>query len=260
MKKLVEMLNLSNREVVITGAAAGIGKATALRFAETGANLHLIDIDLNGLEKTKKEAEELAAKVNIYRIDLSNKQEIDEFWNRLNSTPDILVNVAGIYPFKELTKLEEAFLLKIYKVNLFSVFWMCKNFIKKLLEAKKPGTIINTSSIEAILPVEANLAHYTSSKAAILALTRAIARDYGKYGIRANAVLPGGIKTPGVMKTASKLGPKALKIAKEYTKRVPIGRFGEPDDVATVILFLATDLSRYITGAGIPIDGGLTSM
>lgn len=260
MEKLGNMINLANKEIVITGAAAGIGNATALRFAEAGADLHLIDIDQKGLEKTKKEAEEYGVHIEIYRVDLSNKSEIDNFWSELDATPDILVNIAGIFPFKELIKLEEDFLLKVYRVNLFSVFWMCKNFIKKLLEAKKQGVIVNTSSIEAILPVEENLAHYTSSKAAILALTRAIARDYGKYGIRANAVLPGGIKTPGVMKTAAKLGPKALKLGKEYTKRVPLGRFGEPDEVATVILFLATDLAKYVTGAGIPVDGGLSSM
>ncbi len=260
MKNLHELIELKGKTSIITGAAAGIGKATALRFAEAGSNLELIDIDKDGLNKTKKEAEKFGVTVNTHIVDLSDKQQIDKFWENLESTPDILINIAGIYPFKEMTEITEEFLDKIFKINYYSVFWMSQHFIKKLLKEKKEGIIVNTSSIEALLPFESNLAHYTSTKAAIIALTRAIARDYGKHGIRANVVAPGGIKTPGTMKIAAKMGPKALKKAKEYTSRVALGRFGEPDEVATVILFLASDMSKYITGAIIPIDGGLTSM
>ncbi|MHA1616700.1 MAG: SDR family NAD(P)-dependent oxidoreductase [Candidatus Njordarchaeales archaeon] len=258
MKPLCDLLRLDGKHAVITGAAAGIGKFTALRFAEAGASLHLIDIDEKGLEKTAEEARKYGVDVNTYNVDLSNAEMINNFWNQLNVTPDILVNVAGIYPFKEFTEVSEDLLMKVLNVNLLAVFRMCQHFVKKVLASKKEGVIVNVSSIEALVHVEPNLVHYTMTKGGIISLTRAIVRDYGARGIRANVVLPGGIKTPGVMKTASKLGPKAIKIGKEFINRVPARRLGEPDEVARIILILASPVASYINGAVLAIDGGLS--
>jgi len=131
--------------------------------------------------------------------------------------------------------------------------------IKRRLKLKKGGVIVNIASIEALLPFKEGLAHYTTSKAGVIALTRALAKEFWKEGFRVNVVLPSGIKTPAVMKTAKELGLKAIKVSREYLKRVPLGRFGEADEVARIVLVLASDLSSYVQGALLVTDGKLFS-
>lgn len=260
LKKIEDLVSLRGKIAIVTGAASGIGKAVALRFAEARCNLHLIDIDDKGLTETKKDAEKFGVNVANHIVDLSNKKEIDEFWERIDgSSIDILANIAGIYPFIKFTEIDEDKLAKVFSINLFSVYWMCQNYIKARLKSKKGGVIINTTSIEAFLPFEENLSHYTGSKAGVVALTRALAKEYGKQGFRVNAVAPGGIKTPGVMKKAKELGFKSVQAYREFKKRLPLGRFGEADEVARVFLFLASDLSSYVNGAVIVVDGGFLS-
>jgi len=197
-------------------------------------------------------------KVNIHKVDLSTKEEIDMLWEKLNENPpDILINNAGIFPFKDFLELDEQFLNKVLEVNLKSQFWMCQHMIKRRL--KRGGVIVNVASIEAIIPFEDHLAHYTTTKAGVIALTRALAKEYGKYGFKINAILPGGIMTPGVKKTAIKLGIKAIKEGYNFKKRVPMGRLGDPDEVARTSIVLACDLSSYMQGALVVVDGGLSS-
>ena len=146
-------------------------------------------------------------------------------------------------------------------VNLNSVFWMCQNFIKKRLG--KGGIIINLSSIEAILPFKEDLAHYCVSKSGVIALTRSLARDYGKDGFRINVILPGAIKTQGtdnlVRKAISGFKFNLLKTGYDFQTRLALGRWGDPDEVAKVALFLSSNLASYVQGALIPVDGGFLS-
>ncbi|MGQ4834196.1 MAG: SDR family NAD(P)-dependent oxidoreductase [Candidatus Asgardarchaeia archaeon] len=262
-KPLSEMLNFKGHRTLITGAAAGIGKATAIRFAEAGSALELVDINYEGLEKLKKELEEFNVEVNIHKVDLSKKEEIDNLWNSFEDEklPDILVNNAGIYPFKDFLEVDESFLRKVIDVNWTSVFWMCQHMIKRRL-GKGGGVIINIGTIEAILPFEEDLPHYTLSKAAVLALTRNLAKKYGKKGFRINAIIPGGIMTKGfkdVAKNILKLKLDLVKTGVEFKWRLPMGRFGDPDEVAKMILVISSDLASYVHGALIPVDGGFLS-
>jgi 3-oxoacyl-[acyl-carrier protein] reductase len=124
------------------------------------------------------------------------------------------------------------------------------------------GVIINVSSVEAILPFKGDLEHYTFSKAGIIALTRALAKEYGKHNFRLNVILPGGIITPGIQHIANKiygLRFDLLREGLEFRRRIPLGRFGEPDEVAKMTLVLASDISSYVTWAIIAIDGGFLS-
>lgn len=246
---------------MVTGAAAGIGRAIAYRFAEAGADLELVDIDEEGLREVREELSRFNVDVNLHRVDLSKKSEIDSLWERLSGRePDILVNNAGVYPFKNFLDLDEKFLDKVMEINLFSVFWMCQHMIRKRL--KKGGVIVNVASIEAILPFEKDLSHYTVSKAGVISLTRALAKEYSKHGFRVNVVIPGGIMTRGVKtvtKEVLKLKVGLIKSAFEFMNRLPLGRFGQPDEVARMVLVLASDLSSYVTGALIAVDGGFLS-
>jgi len=260
LKSIHELISLDGKLALVTGAASGIGKAIAMRFGEAGADLELVDINMDSLQKVKKELSKFDVEVNLHEVDLSIKEEIDKFWETLNQrTPDILVNNAGIFPMRAFLEIDEAFLDKVMNVNLYSMFWMCQHMIKRRLKLKQGGVIVNIASIEALLPFKEGLAHYTTSKAGVIALTRALAKEFGKAGFRVNAILPGGIKTPAVMKTAKELGLKAIKVGREYLKRVPLGRFGEADEVARMALVLASDLSSYVQGALLVIDGGLFS-
>lgn len=208
LKSLQEMISLKGKSALITGAASGIGEAIALRFGEAGADLELVDINMKGLQKVKKELSKFNVEVNLHEVDLSVKEKIDQLWEKLDSrTPDILVNNAGIFPMKDFLEIDEAFLNKVMNVNLYSMFWMCQHMIKRRLKLKKGGVIVNIASIEALLPFKEGLAHYTTSKAGVIALTRALAKEFGKDGFRVNAVLPGGIKTPAVMKNGKRIRP-----------------------------------------------------
>lgn len=260
-RKLEELVSLSGKVALITGAASGIGKAIAERYAEAGSALLLVDI---GKEKLNRFAETLKDRnvdVTPFVVDLSKKKEIDQLWEEIgNNPPDILVNNAGIYPFKKLDEVDEEFMDKVFNINLKSVFWMCQ----KMIGARddKGGVIINISSIEAILPFKSGLYAYGPSKWGVLALTRSLAKDLGNKGFRINAILPGGISTPGTRSAAKgllKLQFGLIKDGIEFLSRLPMRRLGKPDEVARIATVLASDLSSYVTGAAIPVDGGFLS-
>jgi len=261
MKKAEELVSLKGKTSLITGAASGIGKAISMRFAEAGADLVLVDIQNNKLQILKEELKEFKVKVKTYKVDISKKKEIDKLWTRLEGRePDILVNNAGIYPFKKFTEVDEDFYNNVMNINLNSMVWMCHQMISRRI--KSGGTIINTGSIEALLPFKKDLAPYSVSKAGVLALTRSLANEYGSKGFKINGIIPGGIVTPGTKSAAKgllKFKFGLFKTAKDFTNRLSLGRLGEPDEVARVALFLASDLSSYMSGALVAVDGGFLS-
>jgi len=260
-KPLPELVSLKGNRALITGSAVGIGKAMAYRFAEAGAALELVDINNKGLGVVKKELAQFNHEVNIHKVDISAREEIDSLWTDLSGKePDILVNNAGIYPFKNFLEVDEAFLKKVMDINLQSAFLMCQHMIKRRL--KKGGVIINVSSIEAIMPFAEGLVAYDISKTGVIGLTRGLAKEYGRHGFRINVILPGGIVTPGtkaIAKEISQFKFSLLKTGLDFKARLPMNRGGQPDEVARVALFLASDLASYVHGALVPVDGGFLS-
>jgi NAD(P)-dependent dehydrogenase (short-subunit alcohol dehydrogenase family) len=260
-KPLSELVSLKGKRALITGSAVGIGRAIACRFAEAGAHLELVDLNRDGLRRVRRECSSSGVEVNLHQADLSAKAEIDALWKELaGKEPDILVNNAGIYPFQNFLRLDDASYSKVMDINLKSALLMCQHMIKKRL--RKGGVIINIGSIEAILPFAEDLVHYNISKAGVIALTRALAKEYGKHGFRVNAIIPGGIVTPGTKAVAKQLSQFKLNLIKtgiEFKARLPLNRGGQPDEVARIALVLASDLSSYVHGALIPVDGGFLS-
>ncbi len=262
MRPYIELLNLKGRAALITGAAAGIGEATAARLAELGARLYLVDINEEGLRKVTERIREGGGEAEHYVVDLSRKEEIDALWERLRGRePDILINNAGVYVFRDFLELDEETLRRTLAVNLEAVAWMCQHMIRSRIG--RGGVIINVASIEAILPLAKGLAHYDASKLGVIALTRALAKEFGRKGFRINAVIPGGIESPGVERlrreALTKLKADLIRAGIEFKMRLPLGRFGRPEEVANVIAFLATDAASYVHGAVIPVDGGFLS-
>jgi 3-oxoacyl-[acyl-carrier protein] reductase len=255
---LHEVISLDSKTAIVTGAANGVGEAISRRLGEAGASLVLLDIDEDGLERLSSELTDKGVEVKTHTIDLGYKPQIDKFWE--DAYADILVNNAGIYPMKDFMDIDEAFIDKIMRVNLDQVLWMSQHFIKKNLG--RGGVILNVSSIEAILPFKEGMSHYTISKMGVIALTRGLAKDYSKKGFRVNVLIPGGIVTPGtknVAKEIAKLKLGLLKTGYDFSTRLPMGRAGDPDEVALAALFMVSDMSSYMTGALIPVDGGFLS-
>ncbi len=156
--------------------------------------------------------------------------------------------------------MDEAFLKKVMDINLNSVFWMCQHMIRSRL--KKGGVIINMGSIEAVMPLKEELAHYDISKAGVMVLSRALASEYGKHGFRINVLVSGGIWTSGTKNMAKEVVKLKLNVVKsgiEYCMRTPLGRLGKPDEIARMALVLASDLSSYVNGTLIVVDGGFLS-
>ncbi len=244
------MGRLSGKTALITGAARGIGRAIALRFAAEGANLLLCDLNLEDLRAVAAEAEATGATALCRRTDVSRRAEAQRLvedgileFGMIHS----VVNNAGIFfnaPFDQTT--DEQF-DRIVAVNIKSVFHVSQMVIRHWLQREIKGTIVNLASIGAAVAFVDSSA-YCMSKGAVAALTRCIALEYGPRGIRANSMAPGIIDTPML--------PSQEDNERWANTTIPLRRLGEPRDVADVALFLASEESRYITGEMIFVDGG----
>jgi NAD(P)-dependent dehydrogenase (short-subunit alcohol dehydrogenase family) len=257
-ENVAHLLSLSGKRALITGAAAGIGRAIAAQFAQAGADLELADIAEAALQETVESLAKYPVDATSHVIDVSNADQRKALWDGFaDAVPDILVNNAGIYPFKDFLDVDKALYEKVLAVNLDAVYWMCQEMIGRRLKAG--GVIINLGSIEAVVPFKKDLAHYSVSKAGVIALTRALAREHGKDGFRINALIPGGIITEGTKDAAKglfRLNFGLIRTGIRFRQRLPIGRMGRPEEVASMALVLASDASSYVHGAAIPVDGG----
>lgn len=249
---IIKMGLLTGKTALITGAARGIGKAIALKFAEEGANIAFTDlkIDENG-EETRKEIEAKGVKCMAYASNAANFEETTEVVNKIKEdfgSIDILVNNAGITKDGLMLRMTEQQWDAVIAVNLKSAF----NFIHActpIMMRQKAGSIINMASVVGVHG-NAGQANYSASKAGMIALAKSIAQELGSRGIRANAIAPGFIMT--AMTDALSEEVKA-----EWCKKIPLRRGGTPEDVANIATFLASDMSSYVSGQVIQVDGGM---
>ncbi len=244
-------MKLKNKVAIVTGASQGIGKGIALALAKEGANVVVSDI--KGSYDVVREIETLGVKALGVMADVSKKEEVEEMVEKTLDRfgrIDILVNNAGIFPFVSLTEMKEADWNKVLDINLKGVFNCTKAVLYEMIK-QKSGNIISISSMAAIVGFR-NLTHYCASKAGIVGFTKSAALELAQYGIRVNAIAPGGIETPGGTKA---LGKEALE---QFVQNVPLKRFGMPKEIANTVIFLASEDSSYITGQCIVVDGGYT--
>ncbi len=246
------MLNLSDRVAIVTGAGQGIGREVFLQLAQAGAKVVLIDVSDKVFDVLREirgfGGDGLAIKCDVSRwedVQAAVNQVLDKF-GRI----DILVNNAGIYPFKPFTEMGEQDWDKVLDVNLKGVFNFTRAVLPRMIEQRR-GKIINISSIAGSVVGFPNLVHYSASKAGIIGFTRALALETAQYGITVNAISPGPIETPGI-------GVLSKEAYEQVRRAIPLGRFGKPEEVAYLVLFLASDKSDFITGQNIVIDGGYT--
>jgi NAD(P)-dependent dehydrogenase (short-subunit alcohol dehydrogenase family) len=242
---------LERKVAIVTGAGQGMGEAFAKVLAGNGASVAVADINEGAALRVASEITQAGGRAKHFKSDVSRYAETLELVAKVSDafgTPDILVNNAGLLrptPFLEITPQEW---VSIMRVNVDGVFFCCKAAVPSMV-AKRYGKIINMSSTAGKASSTFGGVHYTASKAAVLGITRQLARELAPFGINVNAVCPGSIDTPMVRGNASS------ETIEQGVRKIPFGRLGRPEEVANLILFLASDASSYITGASIDING-----
>ena len=242
------MMNLENKKIIITGATGGIGNSIVKKLSESGAKILATGTRLEKLEELKSKFKN----TDILKFDISKGEEIEEFienaTKQINGGLDCLINNAGITQDNLANRMNIDEWKKVIDINLTSTFLLSKFAIKKMLK-NKYGKIINITSV---VGHTGNLgqANYTASKAGIVAMSKSLAIEYAKKNININCISPGFIKTEMTDKIEEKFKEAIIS-------KIPSSRLGEPEDVANVVLFLASDQSNYINGETIHVNGGM---
>ncbi|MFE9568781.1 SDR family NAD(P)-dependent oxidoreductase [Streptomyces sp. NPDC006692] len=243
--------------VVVTGAASGIGKQTAIEFARQGAKVVVGDIDEEGGTAVVAGLTSKGHDAAFVRTDLTSEAECENLMAAAAGNfgrVDVLVNNAGIEISTPLHEMPVAEWDKLLDTNLKSMFLCSKYALHQMIEAKS-GVIVNVCSVSGLVAWP-GIAAYNTTKGGVMMLTKSLAADYAKYNIRANCVCPSIIDTP---MTDTSVGNDAA-VKEQKAKLNPIGRLGTPEDVANAILFLASDKSSFVTGAALTVDGGYTAI
>ena len=256
-------MRLKDKVAIVTGGSRGIGRATCARFAREGARIVVNYADEADKGEFKGAADRLVKEISsfggeavAYEANVSDKAKVEEmvdFTAKKYGRLDIMVANAGICPFKEFLDIDENLLDSVIGVNMKGAFFCAQAAMRKMTELKIKGRIIFASSVSAIFGGELQ-AHYCATKGAINQLMKSIAIAAGKYGITSNAVLPGTVVTD--------INRKQLEENKEllqyFIKRTPVGRLAKPEDIASAIVFFASDDASCVSGATLVVDGGMS--
>lgn len=262
MKPWQDFFKFEGKTVIVTGGSAGIGYAIAKRFAEAGAKVVLADVSKDGNKKAEKLKKEYNVDVIFVKTDISSEKDVKNLMKvteKKFKKIDVLVNNAGIYPQCPVLKMDLKLWEKTQMVNLRGTFLCSKEAALSMVKSGTVGNIINIASVDALHPSMVGLAAYDASKHGVWGFTKNFALEMSQNKIRVNAIAPGGVRTEGV----EKMTGGAVKAAEnpdapaEAPLDVPMKRMGEPDEIATATLFLASDAASYMTGSMMVVDGGL---
>jgi NAD(P)-dependent dehydrogenase (short-subunit alcohol dehydrogenase family) len=251
-------MRLANKVAVITGAASGMGQAASLLFAQEGASVVVVDLNVEAAEETVKSIRAAGGKAIAVETDVADEASVQamvagavEAFGRI----DVLYNNAGIMPNDDgsVTDITEATWDRVMDVNIKSAF-LCSKYTIPVMLKQRRGSIINVASFVAFMGCTVPQDAYTTSKGGMLALTKSLAVQYGPHGIRCNAICPGPIETPLLRALWTSEEARNLRL-----NRIPLGRFGEAKDIVYMALYLASDESSWTTGAWLVVDGGITS-
>ncbi|MDH4557733.1 SDR family oxidoreductase [Pseudomonas sp. BN417] len=249
-------MRFENKIVVITGGAGGVGQALVRLFAAEGARLMISDINADGCQAMVDHARELGAEADCLAGNLREKEYCEAVIARTVERfggVDILLNNAGIIPRGTIEETTDEMWFTAMDVNLNAVFFLCRAAIPHMKQ-RGGGAIVNTSSVWGTYPGPGHVA-YCTSKGAVAALSRNLGRDCAPLGIRVNAVCPHEINTPMIRSGFERRGLDPDKAIEALNKTVPLGRIAEPEDIADVIAFLASDQARYIAGETVEVTG-----
>src|SRR3989338_3876630 len=260
---LNKLLDLSGKTAIVTGAV-GIGFGIFYRLSEAGANVVIASKDEQEAKDSARKIIGKGFRAKAVKTDVSVEIEVVRMVDESVSTygsVDILVNNAGIYPSIPVMQMTSDDFEKVLAVNLKGVFLCTKYAAGQMIKQGSGGRIINITSIDALHPSSIGLAHYDASKHGVWGFTKNVALELAPHKIWVNAIAPGGIITPGVQEFQKAVpmpeGVDPVQLMEMFLKKIPMHRMGEPDDIGKVALFLASDMSSYMTGAQIIVDGGV---
>ncbi len=262
MPTISELFDLTGKAALVTGGASGIGQAISKRLAEAGASVMIADINTEAANQAAKEINYNECSAQSCHADASQAahaiQAVQDTVKAFGHI-DILVNNAGIYPASPFMETAKALWDKVLNLNLGGPFLFSQAAAQAMIEAGNGGRIINMASVDGIRP-SGYMSPYNSSKGGLIMLTKAMALELAPHNILVNAIAPGGIVTLGTVQTGVEMtqitGKSLEEFAAQMGKRMPLGRMGDPDEVARVALFLASKAADYITGDTIVVDGG----
>ena len=245
------MGRLEGKEVIITAAGQGIGKATAITFHNEGANVTATDIN----EKTLSDLNKEYPKIKVNKLDSTKNDDVRSFINSFNNI-DVLFNAVGFVHHGTILECDEKDWDFSFDTNIKSMYFMCKAALPTMIK-NNGGSIINVASVASSIKGLPNRFVYGASKAAIIGLTKSIASDFVKQKIRCNAIAPGTVFTPS-WEDRVKQSPDPVKAKKDFIARQPMGRLGTAQEIADFAIYLASDESTFTTGNTFSVDGGMT--
>lgn len=263
LAKETQLFRLDKKIAFVTGAGSGIGEHIARLFAQQGAHIILADIRLDAAERVAGEIQAAGGSARARQLDVAEETQVRSAMEQVAATEgrlDILVNNAGISHVGNILETSLEDWERVMRVNARGVFLCAREAVRQML-AQSPtgGVIVNMSSVAATIGVDRRLP-YCASKGAVLALTRSIAVDFVTQGIRCNAICPGTVQTPFVEGyLARHFAGHEDEARQELHARQPIGRMGQPDEIAYAALYLASDEAAFVTGSALVIDGGWTA-
>ena len=255
-EKTAQLLSLEGKVAMVTGAASGIGCGIAMRLAAVGAAVGILDVDVAGGTAIEKAIRENGGKALFQKCDVRSSEDCRQAVARVMADfgkIDILCNNAGVIVRKDVVALQEEEWDRVVNVTLKGIFLLSREVIPSMIKAGG-GVIVNTGSGWS-LKAGPQAAAYCTAKAGVLNLTRSMAIDYGKHNIRVNCVCPGDVDTPMLRSECEQLGEEPAEFMKEAARR-PLARVGTPEDIANAVLFLASGMAVWITGAHLVVDGG----
>jgi NAD(P)-dependent dehydrogenase (short-subunit alcohol dehydrogenase family) len=261
MPDIPDLFDLRQKVALVTGAAMGIGARTAERLAQAGACVAVADVDVEGATRVAEGIRASGAISAAFPCDVGKTADIGRTVQvvvKELGRLDILVNNAGIFPMSSALDVTEQTWDRVLAVNLKGAFFLAQRAASQMIDQGQGGSIVNVASIDGLHPA-GRFVHYDASKAGLVMMTRSLALELGPRRVRVNAVAPGAMRTPGTDNALGAIAGAtgAGQLRAQLSSRIPLGRMGEPDDVARAVLFLVSRAADYVTGSTLVVDGGM---